>query len=342
MGDMVGFAVAMRTPKNNKAKKKLASCPECGSKDLVEDSDAGEVACTHCGLVVSDRVVRPGPEWRAYTQEQRDARSHTGLPGSPSVHDKNLSTYVGGGPNRNKDGAGCHLSPVRQQEAYSLRKWQHRTTLQSANARNLSYAMTELDRLTDMLHIPFPIKERAAALYRKVLSHGLVRGRRIMAMSAAVLYAACRLSENPRTLKEFANTGRVSKKELARCYRLILEELDFKVPVCDPIRCVSKIATKVNISMQSQQRAIAILTQLRGTDTLRAKDPMGLAAASLYTACRLEKERKTEKELAEASNMTEVTIRNRLKSLNSALGLLSPSPLSPSTNVYAIASATKD
>jgi len=156
-----------------------------------------------------------------------------------------------------------------------------------------------------------------------------------MAMSVAVLYAACRLSENPRTLKEFANTGRVSKKELARCYRLIINELDVKIPVWNPITCIAKIATKVGISMQSQQRAAAILTQLRGTDTLRAKDPMGLAAASLYTACRLEKEKKTERELAEASNMTEITIRKRVKNLKKALGLFNPSPLSPSTNVYA-------
>lgn len=290
---------AVRNSKPAKSQTSLAPlkrCPECGSEKFVDDPDVGEAVCSSCGLVVNDRVMNRGPDWRVHTQEERNAKAHVGPPSTLARHDRNLPTFIGySGARNGRDGLGRRLSPEKQQEIQRLQKWQVRTMCGSSSERNLSKAMSELDRLTDMLHIPFPIKERAAALYRKVLSHRLVKGRRIMAMSAAVLYAACRLSENPRTLKEFANTGRVSKKELARCYRLIINELDVKIPVWNPITCIAKIATKVGISMQSQQRAAAILTQLRGTDTLRAKDPMGLAAASLYTACRLEKEKKLRK-----------------------------------------------
>jgi transcription initiation factor TFIIB len=38
-------------------------------------------------------------------------------------------------------------------------------------------------------------------------------------------------------------------------------------------------------------------------------------------ACTLEKEKKTQKEVAEAANVTEVTIRNRYNGLKRALGL---------------------
>jgi len=42
---------------------------------------------------------------------------------------------------------------------------------------------------------------------------------------------------------------------------------------------------------------------------------MGLAAAASYLSCIKNKEDKTQREIAEAANVTEVTIRNRVKGL---------------------------
>src|SRR5438128_12348048 len=53
----------------------------------------------------------------------------------------------------------------------------------------------------------------------------------------------------------------------------------------------------------------------------QARTLMGLAAAALYVACVLENEKKTQKEIAEIANVTEVTVRNRYKGLKDALGL---------------------
>jgi transcription initiation factor TFIIB len=181
--------------------------------------------------------------------------------------------------------------------------------------------MADLDRLTDKLHIPNPIKERAAIIYRKALESGLVRGRSIAAIAAASLYAACRLSETPRTLKDLAGATRIRKKDVARCYRLLVRELDLRMPVEDPVKCVSKIATKVDISMPTQRRAMDIINEARRKGIVAGKDPMGLAAAALYVACVLEQEKKTQKEIAEVANVTEVTVRNRYKGLKESLKL---------------------
>ncbi len=48
---------------------------------------------------------------------------------------------------------------------------------------------------------------------------------------------------------------------------------------------------------------------------------MGLAASALYVSCTLEGEDKTQRDVAEAAGVTEVTIRNRYKGLRSALGI---------------------
>ena len=297
---------------------KVTNCPECGSPNLVEDYDLGEVICQACGLVLSEHAINRGPEWRAFTKEEKESRGRVGIPTSFSIHDKGLSTVI---DHVNRDAFGRQLPLARRLEMLRLRKWQIRTRVQSSVDRNLAQAMAELDRLTDRIHVPAPIKERAAVIYRKALDSGLVRGRSIAAIAAASLYAACRHSETPRTLKEVSAASRIRKKDVARCYRLLLRELDMKMPVEDPVKCVSKIASKVDISMQTQRRAFDILKEARKRGMVAGKDPMGLAAASLYVACVLEGEKKTQKEIAEVANVTEVTVRNRYKNLKESLGL---------------------
>ena len=73
--------------------------------------------------------------------------------------------------------------------------------------------------------------------------------------------------------------------------------------------------------MQTQRRAIKILNEAKVQGISAGKDPMALAAAALYVACVLEGEKKTQKEIAEAANVTEVTVRNRYKGLKQSLGL---------------------
>lgn len=293
-------------------------CPECGSDHLVEDYDQGEMICETCGLVLRQDIVDRGPEWRAFTHEEARQRRRVGLPISYSIHDKGLSTVI----NRvNRDAYGRRLPPSRRLQMARLRRWHIRTRYHSSVDRNLNQAMAELDRLADRLHVPAPIKERAAIIYRKALRAGLVRGRSIAAIAAASLYAACRSTETPRTLKEVSSATRIRKKDVSRCYRLILRELDMKMPVEDPVRCVSKIANRIGVGARAEQRAIRILKKAKKKKIVAGKDPMGLAAAALYIACVLDKEGKTQKEVAQAADVTEVTVRNRFKGLKDALGL---------------------
>ncbi len=293
-------------------------CPECGSLNLIEDYDQGETICQDCGLVLTQNAMSRGPEWRAFTKEERDERGRVGIPTSFSIHDKGLSTVI---DRVNRDAYGRQLSPETRMEMLRLRKWQIRTRVHSSSDRNLAQAMAEVDRLTDRLHVPANVKEASAIVYRKALDSGLVRGRSIAAIAAASLYAACRSSETPRTLKEVASASRIKKKDVARCYRLLLRELEMSMPVEDPVRCISKIASRAEITMVTQQEAIRVLKDAKKKGVVSGKDPMGLAAAALYVACVVTGEKKTQKEIAEIANVTEVTVRNRYKGLKDSLGM---------------------
>ncbi|MCK4313812.1 transcription initiation factor IIB [Candidatus Bathyarchaeota archaeon] len=299
----------------------IDKCPECDSTNLVHDYDTGETICGDCGLVVNEQMMDKGPEWRAFTKEEKASRSRVGVPTSYSVHDKGLSTAIS---QIDRDAFGRKLPLRTRLQMWRLRKWQIRSRVHSSVDRNLAQAMAELDRLADKVYISSPTKEKAAVIYRKALDKGLVRGRSIAAISAASLYAACRGTGTPRTLREISEASLVEKKDVARCYRLLLRELDVQMPIANPLTYVSKIAESTGISGRTQGVAIHILRKAREKRASAGKDPMGLAAAALYIACLQNDEKKTQKDIAEAAGVTEVTVRNRYKSLKKELHLEIP------------------
>ncbi len=296
-------------------------CPECGSPNLIHDYETGETICGDCGLVIREQMMDKGPEWRAFTQEEKESRSRVGIPTSYSVHDKGLSTAIG---RVDRDAFGRKLPLSTRLQMWRLRKWQIRSRVHSSVDRNLAQAMAELDRLSDKAYIPSSVKEKAAVVYRKALDKGLVRGRSIAAIAAASLYAACRSTGTPRSLREISESSLVDKKDVARCYRLLIRELDLQMPIADPLTYISKIAEKTGISGKTQGLAIKILREAKRNRAASGKDPMGLAAAALYIACLQNDEKKTQKDIAEAGGVTEVTVRNRYKSLKRRLGLELP------------------
>ncbi|MGE4595782.1 MAG: TFIIB-type zinc ribbon-containing protein [Nitrososphaerales archaeon] len=291
-------------------------CTRCGKGPIVIDSSGGEMNCSNCGFVVVDKIEEEGPEWRAFSKEEKDDRARTGVPSSLAMHDMGLATVIGA---EDRDAAGRSLPASMKAAIERLRTWDGRSQVHEPVDRNLRQAFSELDRLADKLNLSDAVIEKAAYIYRKSLEKGLVRGRSISALIAASLYAACRDTETPRTLKDVAAACNIKKKDIARCYRLLLREMNMRMPVVDPTKCVSRIASKAGLSEKTKRSALVILHKAEATRTSAGKDPMGLAAAALYVACVMEGESKTQKDVAEAAGVTEVTIRNRYKGLKAAL-----------------------
>ena len=282
------------------------------------DYGSGEFFCSYCGYVMKDKLAETGHEWRAFSQEEKDSRAHTGAPSSLAVHDMGLATVIGA---QDRDASGKTLPASMKSTIERLRTWDGRSQVHASDDRNRRQAFSELDRLVDKLNVGGVVVEKSAYIYRKALERGLIRGRSISALIGAALYAACRDTETPRTLKDVAAISGIKKKELARCYRLLFRELDLRMPVVDPVKCIARIASKVGLQEKTKRRAIAILRQAEEHRTSAGKDPMGLAAAALYVACVMENENKTQKDVAEAASVTEVTIRNRYKGLKATLKL---------------------
>jgi len=85
--------------------------------------------------------------------------------------------------------------------------------------------------------------------------------------------------------KEIAEASIREKKEISRCYFLIVHRLKIRMPTADPVNHISRIAEKVGISGGSQGLAVKILREAKRKRIIIGKDPLEIAATVLYIAC---------------------------------------------------------
>ncbi|MGI0069677.1 MAG: transcription initiation factor IIB, partial [Nitrosopumilaceae archaeon] len=288
----------------------------CGKDSMVTDITTGERFCGGCGFVISERIQDSGAEWRSFSKEEYNDRSRAGSPTSLAKHDMGLATIIG---HENMDSTGKPLSASMKSTIKRLRTWDSRSQAHESADRNFIRAFSELGRLKDKLALSDAVIEKTAYIYRKALDKGLVRGRSIQGMLAAALYAACRDAETPRTLNDVSHQINIKRKEVSSAYRLLLRELDLKMPVADPVQCLSRIASKAGLSEKVKRQALKILKNANEMEITAGKSPMALAATALYLSCEMSGENTTQKAIALAAGVTEVTIRNRYKGLRGSL-----------------------
>jgi transcription initiation factor TFIIB len=291
---------------------KIQSCPECHSTRLMRDYECAEIVCMNCGYVLAAKITDRGPEWRAFDDEQRAKRTRVGAPLTYTIHDKGLSTMIDW---HDRDVYGKSLSPGQKAQVYRLRKWQRRIRVSDATERNLAFALSEITKIANNLNLPKSILETASVIYRKAVKERLIRGRSIQGVTAAAIYLACRQCGLARTLEEIAQASSVPKKEVGRSYRFLIKELNYSIPPLKPSQYITKFSNQLTMQGKVEEIAHKILGAAKELKLTSGRGPTGIAAAASYIASVLTGERKTQREIAEIAQVTEVTIRNRYKEL---------------------------
>ena len=290
----------------------IKKCPECSSINLRINKERGEVICRDCGLVIEDKMIDFGQEWREFDHEQADKRRRTGAPMTYTKFDRGLGTSVGQKSDIYALGAG-------KNKFFRLRKWQYR--ISTAIERNLKLALSELKRVSSYLKLPKSVEEEAARIYTLAVQRGLVRGRSMESVVAGALYAACRRHEVPRTLDELSDASGIDKKEIGRTYRFVTRELGIRILPSNPVDYLPRFASALKLSPETQSKAVEILEEAQRQELTSGRGPTGIAAASLYVAALINNEKRTQREVADIAGVTEVTIRNRYKELLKELDL---------------------
>ncbi|MGA1848454.1 MAG: TFIIB-type zinc ribbon-containing protein [Thermoplasmatota archaeon] len=289
-----------------------ASCPDCGSVNLERDHLRGEVVCRECGMVISSSAIDMGPEWREFDTEQRDRRARAGPPLRSWQKEFSPSTEIGW---RDVDSYGRSIPDNNRAQVYRLRKWQRRLRKFRTSQVNLMKGYMEIDRQCQLQGLPPRVSEEAQRIFKMCSERNMIQGRGVECMVAASIYSACRDHGVPRTLNEISSGLNISRKEIGRAYRKMSRELELCIRVTNPSDYISRFCSHLKLSSRTISTALDILKEAESMGYLSGKDPAGIAASAIYIASMVTGQIRTQKEISEATGITEVTIRKRYKEM---------------------------
>jgi transcription initiation factor TFIIB len=278
----------------------------------LRDISTGELVCQLCGIVLSSDPLSREPEWRAFDLNQRERLARTGSPLNLTLHDNGLSTRIGW---RSKS------TPKQRAKMYRLRKWNRRMKVSKSSTRNLAQALSNISKISDKLKIPRNVVETASILYRKAMRKDLVKGRTILCIASACIYLACRQCKVSRSLNEVAEAANIEYKEVARNYRFIYNTLNVKVPQISRLQLISKFSSQLDHSGSVEIVARKLMEKSEEEKLTCGRGPAGVSAACIYISGKIVGENRTQSQIANIADVTEVTVRNRYKELLQELDL---------------------
>ena len=293
-------------------------CPECSSRNISTDWSKGEMTCDDCGLVVEENIIDPGVDWKIGDLSSKDSSARSGPPSSVLFHDGGLSTDIEWS---NRDYSGRAIKGSKRSQLYRMRKWQRRARINSSFERNMSNALSEITRLSGIMGLSKTVQEEAAVIYRKALENDLIRGRSIDAMVAACLYLANQKLRTARSLDDFEKASRVKRKAITRAHKIVKVKLRMRIDPARPEQYIDRYVNILGLPPNYIAAAHNLISAARERELTHGKSPTGVAAAAVYIVSRQGSHMRTQREIADISGVTEVTIRNRYKELCSNLGI---------------------
>jgi len=297
----------------------VVKCVECASRNLVYDETRGERHCDDCGVVLEQHIIDESAEWRNFNHDGNQTdRSRVGAPSTNLLHDKGLMTDIDW---QNRDFSGQLIKNGNRSQLYRMRKWQRRSKVKGARQRNLSIALTQITLLCSKLNLSKTVQERAADIYQKALFADLVRGRSIDSMVCASIYIANQQLQTARTVDDISKVSRIGPKEIGRTYREVKRRLGIRTPVPTPRIYVDRFCNELALETKIQRDAYDIIVRAEELEMTHGKSPCGVAAAAIYIASQVGGQARTQREIADVTNVTEVTIRNRYKQLADSLNI---------------------
>jgi transcription initiation factor TFIIB len=280
-------------------------CPECDGRVT---TNSVETVCEDCGLVIDERRIDHGPEWRAHDQHER---KRTGAPLTTARHDRGLSTEIG----RGKDANGNNLSGQKRQHLSRMRREQRRGRFQSKAERNLAHGLGEVRRIVSGLELSESVRDQACQIFRSAQNENLLRGRSIEAIAAASVYGTCRCNGLSRLLGEISKLARVVESRVINAYKTLNEALGLPAKPVSPSMFVPRLASDLECPGEIRQRAQTLAEQAEESGLTTGVHPAGFAAACLYKAGHEQGQWLTQRDVAESGNVTPTTVRRHHETL---------------------------
>ena len=289
------------------------TCPECDGRVTM---NTVETVCDDCGLILAEQGVDTGAEWRSFDDEQ-ESRERTGAPRTPARHDRGLSTEIGLQTVSTSEKQG---SAQKRRQLSRLRREHRRTKISSKRERNQVYAFTDIRRMVSALGLANSDRDQACDLFRTAQEADLLRGRSIEAMSAAAVYAVCRVTGQPQTLADIGAVARVPRSKVEHAYGVLNRQLGLPARPREPAAFLPRLVSALDLPASVERRARELLNDRPMSERGAGAKPVGVAGGAVLAAAELvgEHQRFTQAALAEVAGVTTATLRSHRDALSPA------------------------
>lgn len=291
-------------------------CPNCGALNSLVMIE-GRKVCRECGIVLEEHTIDWGPEWR-FLDPGLESRARTGSALKPSKPAYGLTSHIDWS---GKDSSGTSLMGHQFRTTQAIRRMHLKIT--SSLDRRFSDVINCVERYVSGLKLPGSIRDTAALLFRRYSKGRTLRGKTIDGVAAALVYLACRIHRETVTMQEVLEISGVSKKDFNKAFNEIVSILKKEYSLGNRKTASSHFVDKIvyKLKMSNKTKMLVILTakkllkEFEKSGFASGKGPQGLAAGAVYAACIINNVHITQKDIADAAGVTEVTVRNRYKDL---------------------------
>jgi len=181
--------------------------------------------------------------------------------------------------------------------------------------KNAAFVLYWITKIVSELRLPMLLLEESIGIYRALIGKCSFKGRRLKALSAAIVYTSSRTTGIPCSLRELAKICNESVRKVFRNYCFIVESLGVQQAQIGISKALNWLCNVMKIDTLTWNVARNILEAMEKMGAVAGKNPYGYIAAAIYIASILVKKKRTQRELAEVARITEATIRTRCKEI---------------------------
>lgn len=277
------------------------TCKDCrNTEDFIVDIQEGTVVCRKCGLVQAQRIIDDTPEWRNFSKESAGAGGDD-------------PKRVGGANNELLEGKGLStmISPVGTDN--SLARWNMRVSNDGID-RALNRGFTSIKDVCHALGLNDEIEESAKILFRIVEESKKLKGRHHDAVVSAIIFIACRRTNQPRSMTEVSEVLNCDRKSVSKCFGLIRKLVPESGNIKSPVQYALRFATRLAFTPELMNQVEKVSDKLVENGILAGKNPKSIAGAAVFFVSQINPRFICSfSEVAEVAHMAEATIKSAYK-----------------------------
>lgn len=299
----------------------VLKCPSCGSTDVILDPERGEYVCRRCGLVIQEHVVDTGPEWRAFSGEEALIYERA-KPISPALPYQGIGSSI-------IEIKHSH-NPLLQSKLRALVRFNRFGQYQYVERRILDL-LDIIKPIKYRLNLPDSVIEEALVLFRQLSSRYDLRGTRTKDLALVVLYISCKRARIVCPLRELRRALGIEKsKRISKLFSIARQVIGVEGITAGNREELGRFLQRVVNALKLSEDVRFLVTKLAMdivNEGMRKRLTNGrtfyaLVASAVYIAVTLMGVRKKQRDVAEASGVTDVTIRNRYKEVLSKINIV--------------------